>query len=79
MRVTSHDRWQGKRLTCTLSYDGRSGDVFEWRIYTPDEIEELAARLGFRCVVACAWFDEQIAPSADHARMQFVLERPFEP
>lgn len=74
--VTSSYTWAGKRLMCSLSYDDDStGDTFEWRLYTPDEIQALAARLGFRCIAACAWFDEHLAPSADHTRMQFVFER----
>lgn len=74
--VTSAYTWAGRRLTCSLSYDdGSEGDTFEWRLYTPDEIQTLATRLGFRCIVACAWFDEHLAPSAEHTRMQFVFER----
>ncbi|MFL5807068.1 MAG: class I SAM-dependent methyltransferase [Roseiflexaceae bacterium] len=74
--VVTEYRWSGKRVTCTLTYDdGPLHDTFEWRIYTPEEIRELTAALGFRCLVACAWFNEQLAPSAEHARMQFLLER----
>jgi SAM-dependent methyltransferase len=74
--VTSSYTWAGKRLTCSLSYDdGSTGDTFEWRLYTPDEIQTLAARLGFHCIVVCAWFNEHLAPSAEHTRMQFVFER----
>lgn len=76
VHVIVEHRWSGKRVTCTLTYDGGiTTDTFEWRIYTPDEIRELTSSLGFRCLVACAWFDEQLAPSAEHRRMQFVLER----
>jgi SAM-dependent methyltransferase len=75
VQIVAEYSWSGKRATCTLTYDGALHDTFEWRIYTPDEIHELAATLGFRCLVACAWFNEQLAPSAEHARMQFVLER----
>jgi SAM-dependent methyltransferase len=76
VQVVTEYHWLGKRLTCSLTYNGGTGsDTFEWRIYTPHEIRELTSALGFCCLVACAWFDEQIVPSAEHARMQFVFER----
>jgi SAM-dependent methyltransferase len=74
--VTSTFIWSGDRLKCLLIYnDGSGGDTFEWQLYTPEEIQTLAARLGFRSIIACAWFDERVPPSAEHTRMQFVLER----
>ena len=76
MQVVSEYRWSGKRVACSLTYDGGAeADTFECRIYTPDEIRELTSELGFGCLVACAWFNEQIVPSPEHARMQFVFER----
>jgi len=33
------------------------------------------SRGGLDVIVQCAWFDEDIAPAADHLRMQFVLEK----
>lgn len=76
VRVVAEYHWSEKRVRCSLTYDGGMGaDAFEWRIYTPDEIRDLTHALGFRCLVACAGFDEQIIPSAEHARMQFVFER----
>lgn len=75
VQVFTEYHWIGKRLTCSLSYNGSvAADTFEWRIYTPSEIRDLASAVGFRCLVACAWFDEQVAPSPEHARMQFVFE-----
>lgn len=76
--VTSTYTWEGNRLQCSLRYDDREeGDTFEWRLYTPDEMQTLAAAAGFRCIVACAWFNEHLLPSAEHTRMQFVFERPL--
>ncbi len=72
--VRSRYIWHGNRLTCRLDY-GDGGDTFEWRLYTPDEMQALAAEAGFRCIVACAWFDENLTPSPEHTRMQFVFER----
>jgi SAM-dependent methyltransferase len=78
--VSSTYTWQGKRLRCELRYgDGSTSDTFEWRLYTPREIQQLAEQTGFHCIVGCAWFDERIAPSAEHTRMQWVFERGAEP
>ena len=76
VHVVSEYRWSGKRVTCSLIYNhGAGSDTFDWRIYTPAEIRAIAGQVGLRCRLACAWFNEQIAPSAEHARMQLVFER----
>jgi SAM-dependent methyltransferase len=76
VRVVTEYHWSGKRVRCTLTYDeGAGSDTFEWRIYTPQEIRDLSSEVGLRCLVACAWFNEQLIPSAEHTRMQFVFER----
>jgi len=69
--------WRGSRLRVELCYQGRPDiDVFEWRIFTVEQLEGLAASAGLDVLLRCAWFDERILPSAEHARMQFVLEKP---
>lgn len=67
--------WHGPRHRVVLQYDGQSGDTFEWRLYTPAEFEEVCRSVGLHSLHSCAWFDESITPSPEHARMQFVLER----
>lgn len=62
-------------MRCQLEYEDAPADVFEWQLYTPDEFGALAESSGFSEIARCAWFNETIAPSAEHARMQFVLER----
>ena len=75
--VRTRREWSGSRLRVELSYDGRAAcDAFEWRVYTVDEWRQLSAAAGLDVIVRCAWFDEDIAPSAEHLRMQFVLEKP---
>ena len=68
-------RWNDARHRVTLEYDGRQGDEFEWRLYTPVEFRALSASAGLDTLRTCAWFDEAVPISAEHARMQFVLER----
>ncbi len=74
--VRTRREWRGSRLRVELSYgDQPRTDVSEWRIYTVEEWRRLAAAVGFDVIVQCARFDEDIAPAADHLRMQFVLQK----
>ncbi len=75
-RVRSTRAWLGARHRVTLEYGGGGRDELEWRLYTPAELAELAAAAGLRVRLACAWFRESLTPGAEHARMQFVLEKP---
>jgi SAM-dependent methyltransferase len=72
--VRSRRSWFGSRHRVELEYDAGGRDEFEWRLYTPSEFRALATAAGLRVLVACAWFRESLSPSAEHARMQFVLE-----
>jgi SAM-dependent methyltransferase len=71
--VRTKRRWLGSRLNVQLEYGSGAADEFEWRLYTPTEFSNLANAVGLQPIVSCAWFDESKAPSAEHARMQFVL------
>ena len=73
---TSHS-WRGNRHRVVLEYDGQRQDTFEWRLYTPAEFEAICEEAGLRLLLKCAWFDPSLAPASEHARMQFLLERPF--
>lgn len=74
--ITESKYMTGNRLTVNLVYgDGEPTDTFDWRLYTPDELSELAEAVGFRCVVVCTGFDEEKPPSPANPRMQFVLEK----
>jgi SAM-dependent methyltransferase len=78
--VESHGYMQGNRWHSELTYrdaqrDITGGDHMEWRVYTPEEFDSLARACGFTTLLACAWWDESLAPSADLGRMQIVLER----
>lgn len=74
--VTETKRMDGDRLTVRLDYESRGeADLFEWQLFTPDAIRELAERCGFACLLVCAGFDEARPASADLPRMQLVFER----
>ena len=73
--VEERKRLDGDRLTVELRYGGSAtADVFEWRLYTPEEIGELGARSGLELRLACAAFDERVPAGPAHPRMQLVLE-----
>ena len=75
VRIHTVRSWRGPRLRVELDYDGAPGDRFEWRLYTPDEFARVLETQGLRVRLATAWFRETLAPSPEHARMQFVAER----
>ncbi|MBI4729508.1 MAG: methyltransferase domain-containing protein [Acidobacteria bacterium] len=75
---TIHTRrsWDGRRLHVEVEYGSGGSDAFEWLLYDPSEFRLLVSDLEMEESLSCAWFDETIAISEEHARMQFVLERP---
>jgi SAM-dependent methyltransferase len=71
---------QGYRWHSEVTYRDTQGaitgtDHMEWRVYTPEEFEGLAATCGFTRGPVCAWRDETLEPSSDIGRMQILLER----
>lgn len=78
--IESQTFLQGNRLHSVLHYQDasgeRGGDHFDFQMFTPDEFCTLAVECGFVPLLACAWSDENITPSAEAARMQLVLEKP---
>jgi SAM-dependent methyltransferase len=74
-RVRERRSMSNDRLRAELTYQDGSSDVFDWQLYVPDELAALAARSGLTLTLACAEFDERVAASDAHARMQMVLEK----
>jgi SAM-dependent methyltransferase len=58
------------RLRTELDYGDGDRDVFEWQLYTAEELASLA---GAELVLACASFDESAPPRGEHPRLQVVL------
>lgn len=73
--VKTQRHWIGNRMRVELTYGSGAGDEFEWHVYTPDELSNVCAAAGLDTVLSCAWFNESLPASAEHARMQLVLER----
>lgn len=74
--VTTRREFTGRRFRVHLNYSGTSDeDHFDWLTYTPEQLIETAAAVGLSPLLACAWFDADIAPSANHLRMQLLFEK----
>ena len=65
---------RGERLHVELEY-GDAREIFEWQIFTPDALAAFVAPRGFDEMLCCANFDENIAPGAEYARMQFIFQK----
>jgi SAM-dependent methyltransferase len=67
---------RAKRQTVLLK-DVSTGaeDLFNWQLFTPDELEELANSVGLAMHLACTGFDETLAASQNSPRMQMVFQR----
>jgi SAM-dependent methyltransferase len=73
--VETKRSWSGSRLHVDLTYDGRSGDQFDWHLYSEEELVSACRHSGFSLILSCAWFDESVPPGPEHGRMQLLLER----
>jgi SAM-dependent methyltransferase len=69
------DRWHSEITYRDAQGNVTGGDHMDWRLYTPEEFSELAVTCGFSTRLVCAWWDEDLAPSANIGRMQITLER----
>jgi SAM-dependent methyltransferase len=73
--IETRRTWTGSRMQIELLYDGEPGDRFDWHLYSPPELSAVCNESGFDVVLCCAWLDDAVAASPEHARMQLVLER----
>jgi SAM-dependent methyltransferase len=65
-----------RRLRVELEYsDSAMLDIHEWEVYSPSELEDMAAEVDLDVVVRCAWFDPSVPPDRQHLRMQYLFER----
>jgi SAM-dependent methyltransferase len=72
--ITAANSMKGNRLRATLDY-GDGGDTFEWQLFTPDEICELAAEFVLEVVLMCTEFDEKKPVTPEKPRMIFVFRK----
>jgi SAM-dependent methyltransferase len=66
----------GSRLQAFLTYgNGLGSDIFDWQLYTLDEIIPLGKACGLRSVLNCTAWDEAKPICADMPMMQIVFEK----
>jgi SAM-dependent methyltransferase len=65
----------GDRLFVQLDYPDGGQDQFEWQLFAPAQMEQLAQSLDSEVVLCCSDFDTTNLPSPTKPRIQFVLER----
>lgn len=75
LTITETKMMSENRLTVDLEYKNRGADRFNWRLYTPNEIVEVAARSGFKALITCTGFNENTPTAPDKPRMQIVFEK----
>ena len=74
--ITETKRMQGNRLAVTLEYGpGTAPDLFDWQLYSPEELCALSVSIGFVPVIVCSGFDEAQPASPDSPRTQLVLQK----
>lgn len=73
--VTVTNSMSGNRHTSRLVYGESGGDTFEWQLYTPEEICEIAAEFGLELVLMCTECDERKPVSPEKPRINLVFYR----
>lgn len=72
--ITAANTMSGSRLRAALDYGDR-GDIFEWQLFRPDEIVEIAAEFGLKLMLMCTECDEQKPVSPEKPRMNLVFTK----
>jgi SAM-dependent methyltransferase len=73
--VRESKRIDGARLFVDLEYPSRDREQFEWQLFSPAQMAELAQSVGLTSLRSCTDFDLAASPSPDKPRIQFLLER----
>ncbi|WP_150461837.1 class I SAM-dependent methyltransferase [Nesterenkonia ebinurensis] len=75
--LTTTARRTGSRLGVSITEpEGSVVGDFDWRLYEPGEIDDLASMAGLRTIQMCRQFDLSLAPSAESSAYQIVFQRP---
>ncbi len=75
VRVSETKELAGRRLRVRLDYaDTAQVDQFDWEVFTPAELNDVAGSIGLRSMLACSGFDEALPPAPERPRMQIVLQ-----
>ena len=67
-------RVEADRLSVELDYPDGTQEKFEWQLFSPAQMERLAAAAGLHVLHSCSGFDSKNPPAPGDPRLQFVLE-----
>ena len=73
--VRENKRVNDDRLFVQLDYPDGADEQFEWQMFTPQQMEQLASSVGLGLLISCTDFDMRMVPSPTNPRIQFVLEQ----
>jgi SAM-dependent methyltransferase len=77
--VRENKRVDADRLFVQLDYPEGAHEQFEWQLFTPEQMEQLASSVGLGLLVSCTDFDLTTLPSPANSRIQFLMERATSP
>ena len=72
--VRENKKIKDNRLFVDLEYPGGQREQFEWQLFSPAQMTDLARSVGLELLVSCTDFDANVSPSAEKPRIQFVLK-----
>ncbi len=73
--VRENKRVDDDRLFVQLDYPDGAREQFEWQLFTPRQMEQLASSAGLSLLVSGTDFDRKMVPSPANPRIQFVLKK----
>jgi len=72
--VRENKRVTDDRLVVWLDYPEGARERFEWQLFTPEQMEQLASSVGLGLLVSCTDFEMTTLPAPANPRIQFLLE-----
>ena len=72
--ISESKRIEGDRLFVHLDYPDGCREQFEWQLFTPEQMKQLADSVGLGVSTWCSDFNMTTLPSPTNARIQFLLE-----
>jgi len=73
--VRESKRLDGDRLFVDLNYPDGGQEQFEWQLFMPVQMMQLAQSVGLDLLLSCTDFNTTTLPSPAKPRIQFLLER----
>ena len=73
--VRENKRVTDDRLVVWLDYPEAAHEQFEWQLFTPEQMEQLATSVGLGLLVSGTDFDLATLPSPANPRIQFLMEQ----